>query len=83
MMDGPDLFYPPPGKIAVMDSGGRVAIWPWEENGPETFCGQMLLPNRTSAQVSVIDVSCLWSRTRIKAIEEPTDADRQLSIYEL
>lgn len=75
--------YPTVGKIAVFSDGSRCAIWPYEDNSADTFSGQLLLPERTAAQIAVHDVSGRWLRAAIVRIEEPTAGDRALSIYEL
>lgn len=75
--------YPQVGMVAVMDTGARIAVWPWEDNCADTFSGQMLLEGRTQAQISVHDVSCMWSRAKVSKFEKPTEKDKTLSLYEL
>lgn len=73
------LFYPPVGMIAVMDSGSRIEVWHDESESADCFTGLLLKDGRTDGQRVVFDLSCMWSREFIHHIEEPTEADLQLS----
>lgn len=71
------LFYPPVGKIAVLDSGSRIEIWDDESESAACFTG-LLLMDGTYAQRVVFDLSCMWGRQFIDHIEEPTEDDLRL-----
>lgn len=70
--------YPPVGKIAVMESGCRIEIWANESESGDCFSGLLLQEGRTYHQRVVFDLSCMWDRSKIGHIEEPTPDDLRL-----
>lgn len=74
------LFYPPVGKIAVLNSGARIEVWDDESESAECFTGLLLAKDRTRTQVVIFDLSCCWVREFIDHIEEPTEADLALGM---
>ncbi|MRX33196.1 hypothetical protein [Aminobacter sp. MDW-2] len=65
------LFYPPVGKIAVMQSGARIEVWDNDSDSAGCFTGLLLKGG---------DLSCMWDRTKVDHIEEPTDDDLHLGM---
>lgn len=72
------LFYPPIGKIAVMNSGARIEIWGNESDSADCFTGMMLDAGSSYGKRIVFDLSCMWGREHIDHIEEPTEADKSV-----
>ena len=75
------LFYPPVGKVAVMEGGARIEVWANESESPDCFTGLMLREGRSYARRVVLDLSCMWLRSSIRHIEEPTAADIALGEF--
>lgn len=65
------LFYPPVGQIAVMQSGARIEVWDNESDSAGCFTGLLLKDG---------DLSCMWDRTKVDHIEEPSDDDLHLGM---
>lgn len=74
------LFYPPVGKIAVMGSGVRIEIWP-NESDADCFTGLLLDHQASYGKRVVMDLSCMWDRTKIERIEEPTTEDLKITEF--
>lgn len=72
------LFYPPVGKVAVMDSGARIEVWGDESESADCFTGLLLRDGQPHNRRVVFDLSVMWDRTRIDHIEDPTDDDLRL-----
>ncbi|NTJ67547.1 hypothetical protein G6M50_06185 [Agrobacterium rhizogenes] len=72
------LFYPPIGKIAVMNSGARIEIWGNESDSADCFTGLLLDAGASYGKRVVFDLSCMWGREYIDHIEEPTEADKSV-----
>lgn len=72
------LFYPPVGKVAVLDSGSRIEVWHDESESADCFTGLLLKDGRTDSQRVVFDLSCMWDRQSVNHIEEPTAEDLRL-----
>ncbi|WP_425359556.1 hypothetical protein, partial [Borborobacter arsenicus] len=71
------LFYPPVGKIAVLDSGSEI-VWHDESESADCFTGLLPKDGRSPNQRVVFDLSCMWGRQFIHHIEEPTGDDLRL-----
>ena len=70
--------YPPVGKIAVIGGGERIHVWPNESASDDCFTGFLLKTGGSLNEWRTRDLSCLWLRSAILWIEEPTDADKRL-----
>lgn len=77
------LPYPTVGKIAITNSGERIAVWPPEDNDEGCFSGQLLERGASLAKAWTFNLSVFWKIVAIAAIEEPTAADLELSLIEL
>lgn len=72
------LFYPPVGKIAVLNSGARIEVWDDESESADCFTGLLLDAGASYGKRVVFDLSCMWGREHIDHVEEPTESDLQV-----
>jgi len=56
------LFYPPVGKVAVMEGGSKIEVWP-NESREGCFTGSILPPEAP-------DISCMWDLARIVRVDD-------------
>lgn len=79
----PEQIDLPPGMVAIMRSGCRIAIWPCESDDPSCFTGQLLELGASYARACTHNLSCLWMRKGVERVEFAKPGDQQLSLVGL
>lgn len=79
----PETLELPPGMIAVMRSGCRIAIWPCESDDADCFTGQLLEAGANLARIAVHNTSVFWKRSGVERVEFALPDDQKLSLVGL